>query len=325
MNTAVGATVKWGVLGAARIAEQAVIPAIRAAGGHVAALGCRDLQRGQVYAQRNGIAHTVDYLDLVQHADIDAVYIALHNAAHLPWALAALAAGKHVLCEKPLTLNARQVAQLQAAQRIHGRLAMEAFMYRFHPAIEQLHALVRDGAIGQPRVMRGAFAFVLDRPEDVRWDPAMGGGALYDVGCYPLDLMRQITGEQPDVLAAQASYTDRGVDHALSALLRFGDAAAHMDCGFSLPFHQGFEVLGAHGALHIDQPFLNKEREVVLWHDGHAHHFPPTDAYVRMVSHFQRAMRAEEPLRYPLDDALAQAETLDRVFLAMEPAPTGAM
>ncbi|GAA5180003.1 hypothetical protein GCM10025771_23530 [Niveibacterium umoris] len=318
-----GATVKWGLLGAARIAERALIPAIRAAGGRIVALGCRDEARGKAFAQHHDIARVQTYLELVQDPEIDAVYIGLPNSAHLPWALAALAAGKHVLCEKPLTLNANQVAQLQAAQRIHGRVAMEAFMYRFHPVIERLHTLVRDGAIGPVRLMRGAFAFILDKPDDPRWDPALGGGALYDVGCYPIDLMRHLTGELPDVLAAQASYTDRGVDHAVSALMNFGDVHAHMDCGFTLPFHQSFEVIGSHGALRIDHPFLNTHVETALTVGNDVERFPPTDAYLLMVAHFQRVIRLEEPQRYPLDDSRAQAEAIDRVFLALEPQPSG--
>lgn len=320
-----GTNLRWGLLGAARIAEQALIPAIRAAGGRIVALGCRDAGRGQQYAQRNEINRVASYLDVVQDAEVDIVYIGLHNAAHLPWALAALAAGKHVLCEKPLTLGASDVDQLIAAQRIHGRLAMEAFMYRFHPAIERLHALVREGAIGQPRLMRGAFGFMLENPDDPRWEAALGGGALYDVGCYPIDLMRQLSGERPEVLSVQASYTDRGVDHAVSALLRFGDVRAHMDCAFSLPFHQRFEVLGGRGILRIDSPFVNKNQETVLWRGDCAERFAPVDAYALMVAHFQRAVRAEEALRYPLDDAREQAEAMDRVLLAMEPSGAAAV
>lgn len=319
------AALRWGLLGAARIAEQALIPAIRAAGGRLVSVGCRDSARGRAYAQRNDITRAATYLDVVQDDEVDIVYVGLHNSAHLPWALAALAAGKHVLCEKPLTLSAADVEQLIAAQRIHGRLAMEAFMYRFHPAIERLHALVREGAIGQLRLMRGAFGFILDKPDDPRWEPALGGGSFYDVGCYPLDLMRQLSGERPEVLSVHASYTDRGVDHAVSALLRFGDASAHLDCAFSLPFHQGFEVLGGRGILRIDAPFANKNQETVLWHGEHAERFAPADAYALMVAHFQRAVRAEEALRYPLDDAREQAEAMDRILLAMEPASASAV
>ena len=318
-------TLRWGLLGAARIAEQALIPAIRAAGGRIVTVGCRDVGRGQVYAQRNQINRVAGYLDVVEDPEVDVIYIGLHNGAHLPWALAALAAGKHVLCEKPLTLGARDVDQLIAAQRIHGRLVMEAFMYRFHPAVERLHELVCDGAVGLPKLMRGAFAFMLDKADDPRWELALGGGSLYDVGCYPIDLMRQLTGKLPEVLGAQASYTDRGVDHSASALLRFGDVRAHVDCAFSLPFHQGFEVLGSNGMLRLDAPFTNKNQATVLWQGDQAERFAPTDAYALMVAHFQRAVHAEMPLRYPLEDAREQAEALDRVLLALKPTGANAM
>lgn len=137
------------------------MPAFRQNGSHIVTVGCRDPQRGTAFAQRLDIAEAQTYEAAVTRPDIDAVYIGLHNGGHLPWTLAALAAGKHVLCEKPLALNAGEVRQMQAAQRASGKLVCEAFMYRFHPQAERLRSLVAGGAIGTPRLLRGSFGALM--------------------------------------------------------------------------------------------------------------------------------------------------------------------
>lgn len=315
--------VRWGLIGAARIAERALVPAFRRNGSHIVAVGCRDPRRGTAFAQRLDIAEAQTYEAVVARPDIDAVYIGLHNGGHLPWTLAALAAGKHVLCEKPLGLNAGEVRQMQAAGSAAGRLVCEAFMYRFHPQAERLRSLVAGGALGTPRVLRGSFGAPLADPADCRFDPAIGGGALYDVGCYPLNLMRLVMGREPEALAYTAQRTERGVDHAGHAVLRFAgdgpaEALAHLDCGFSLAFETSFEVLGSEGVARLDQPFVCRDVETRLhWRNAggeHVERFEPCDPYALMVAHFEGAMRGEHPLRWGLDDALRQALLVDALL-----------
>lgn len=316
--------VRWGLIGAARIAERALVPAFRRNGSHIVAVGCRDPERGAAFAQRLDIAEAQTYEAVVARTDVDAVYIGLHNGGHLPWTLAALAAGKHVLCEKPLGLNAGEVLQMQAAQQASGgKLVCEAFMYRFHPQAERLRSLVDSGALGTPRLLRGSFGAPLSNPADCRFDPAIGGGALYDVGCYPLNLMRLVMGREPEALSFTAQLTESGVDHAGHAVLRFAgegqaQALAHLDCGFSLAFETSFEVLGSEGVARLERPFVCRDVESALhWRNAEGEHterFAPCDPYALMVAHFEGAMRGEHGLRWGLDDALQQARLIDALL-----------
>lgn len=315
-------SLRWGLLGAGRITEEALIPALRARGAPIVAIGCRDTERGRAFAARHGIGEALPYAELLLRDDIDAIYIGLHNSAHLPWTQAALEAGKHVLCEKPLALNAVEVRRMQEAQQKAGRLVHEAFMYRYHPQIDRALEIVRSGELGELQLMRGAFGFRLDKPDDSRWDPALGGGALYDVGCYPLSLMRLLAGSSPRVLDARGRHSERGVDVLVHAVLQFGDVLAHLDCGLTLPaLDIHFEAIGTRGQLRLPNPFVakNVEAELHVTVDGaqRIERFAPVDHYMLMAAHFERAVRGEEPLRWGLDDALEQAEALDAIFAAL--------
>ncbi|WKB51980.1 Gfo/Idh/MocA family protein [Eleftheria terrae] len=326
MTRAAHRSLRWGVLGAGRIAEGALIPALHSLGSPVVAVGCRDATRGAAYAQRNGIATALGYEALLAREDIDAVYIALHNSAHLPWTLAALRAGKHVLCEKPLALSAAEVRDMQAAQAAAGRQVMEAFMYRFHPQVSRAAEIVRSGELGELRLLRGAFGFDLSGlPQDSRWDPALGGGALYDVGCYPLNLMRLLSGHEPELVSADADFSASGVDQLAHVQLRLGSAIGHLDCGFALPLlDHHFELFGSRGHLRLPQPFIAKnvaaELQVSLQGVERIERFEPVDHYALMVAHFERAALGEEALRWGLDDALAQAQALDAILQRIRPA-----
>lgn len=323
MDQTTAPPLRWGLLGAGRITEGALIPALRAQGAALVAIGCRDAARGQDYAQRHGIPHALSYADLLAREDIDAVYIGLHNSAHLPWTLAALAAGKHVLCEKPLALDAGEVRRMQQAQAASGRLVHEAFMYRYHPQIERLCALVHGGELGELQAMRGAFGFRLDRAQDSRWDPTLGGGALYDVGCYPLSLMRLLTGARPQVHDVRARRGGQGVDVLAHVVLGFGEVLGHFDCGFSLPALDAyFEVIGTRGSARLTHPFLAKgiktELVVRIGETQRTERFAAVDPYRLMVAHFERAVRGHAALRWGLDDALEQAEALDAIFARLQ-------
>lgn len=327
MNVTASAALRWALLGAARIADQAILPALRSLGSQVVALGCRDPSRGRAFAQRHGIPVVDSYEQVLQREDVDAVYIGLHNAAHVPWAVAALRQGKHVLCEKPLGTTADEVWQLRSVQAHTGLQVAEAFMYRFHPQIERAARIVACGEIGELRVMRGSFGFLLDRPDDARWDPALGGGSLYDVGCYPLSLMRLLSGHEPEVLAAHARMSLSGVDAYLHAVLRFGECLAHLDCGFEMPvLDHRFECIGTQGRLTLHRPFIahGVATELELaWSDrSRTERFAPVDTYALMLAHFERAVRGEEAPRWTMDDAWRQAVGLEAVLHAAAGART---
>ncbi|HEX6705185.1 MAG TPA: Gfo/Idh/MocA family oxidoreductase [Albitalea sp.] len=314
---------RWGILGAARIAASALIPALRANRSDIVAVACRDAARGAAFAATHHIPEAVDYDALIARDDIDVIYNALPNHAHLPWTLTALQHGKHVLCEKPLALSAGEVEQMRDASRASGRLVLEAFMYRFHPQFDRLCELVASGALGPLKWMRGSFTYALRDMTDCRWDPALGGGALYDLGCYPLSLMRSLAGVEPVVLSVASRLTEPGlyggsVDHAAHAVLRFDTAAGpvlgHFDAAFSLPWHCQFELLCEHGLLRLPIPFATKGVETVLQVGEQTERFAICDPYATMVGHFEAAVRGECALRFGLDESLGQARAMDALL-----------
>lgn len=306
---------KWGILGAARIARDHLVHAIREAGGTVEMVAARDPEKARQFAQDMDIEHAGSYAALLEHPDLEVVYVPLPNSEHLEWTVKALEAGKHVLCEKPLTLNVQQAQQMLEAQKGSGKLVLEAFSYRYHPQITEMLEVLQSGEIGDIRAMRSVFAFNLDRPDDIRWDPKLGGGALYDVGSYCIDLMRLTTGELPKNVQAMAHMTDRQVDTTTSALLEFSGCIGQLVTSFELPFQQGFEVLGTKGSLQLDAPFANDDYEATLTVNGKARKFDKVNVYAEMVRHFEKAISGKTPLKYPLEtDAMVQMQALEQVL-----------
>jgi xylose dehydrogenase (NAD/NADP) len=256
MTTTPG-TLRWGLLGTARI-NRSVIPPLRASRrNRVDAVASRTLERAAAYAGQWGIDRVFgSYEAMLADPAIDVVYIALPNALHAMWTIRAVEAGKHVLCEKPLALSVWEVDAVIAAAARHGRVVAEAFMYRHHPQTALVSQFIGDGAIGDLRLVRGSFTFQHTRKEDARWDPAMGGGSLWDVGCYPVSFARLAAGAEPiDVRGAQA-LGPTGVDVTFAGVLRFpGDVLAVVDSCFVAPFHTGVEIVGSVATLRVATPF----------------------------------------------------------------------
>ncbi len=323
---------RWGLFGAARIAR-ALIPAILESGGTVAIVGVRDpaSEHARRFADEWQIPEIASYQDVVD-ADIDAVYNPLPNHLHLPWSAAAMRAGKHVLTEKPLSLDAHEARQLADVAAETGRVSLEAFAYRFQPHVERLRQIVQGGELGTIRSYQASYGFTLSNPDDFRWLPEMGGGALFDVGCYPVNLMRLLLGE-PQGVQAQARWTPQGVDLGLSAALDYRGpnstpndtgALASVNCAFDWVGTPRLALYGTAGSLEMEQPFESnsafRQMTLTLLLNGQAEQFAPSNGYARMVGHFQRAARGEEALLYPPDDAVKQARVLDALF---ESARTG--
>jgi predicted dehydrogenase len=257
---------RWGLLSTARI-NRALIPAIRAsARGELMAVASRDGERAQEYAAQWGIPRAYgSYEELLADPDVDVIYNPLPNHLHAPWSIRALEAGKHVLCEKPFALNVADVDAMFAAARRAGRAIADGFMYRHHPRILKARELVQGGAIGEVRVLLASFSFTLDRPTDTRWDAQMGGGALWDVGCYPVSLARYIFGEAPTRVSGWAKTTPAGVDETFAGTLHFGDdAIAQFDCSFAVPFRTRAEIAGTQGTLTLNMPFRPDAPESTL-------------------------------------------------------------
>jgi D-xylose 1-dehydrogenase (NADP+, D-xylono-1,5-lactone-forming) len=320
-------SMRWGILGAARI-NRSIIPALRAAEGHsLEVIASRDGDKAAAAATEWGIPRSVAGYETVLADDaIDAVYIPLPNHLHAEWAVRAAQAGKHVLCEKPLALSLAEVDRIAAAAAAAHVHVAEAFMYRHHPQTHAVRELVAGGAIGTPRVLRGCFSFNLDRPGDVRFDPAKGGGALWDVGCYPVSYARTIFGAEPETVQATAVMGPTHVDMSVGALLRFpGHAIALVDASFVAPFQTNVEVVGSAGTIRVAHPFKPGERETVLVVRGddvleHVVESPPL--YVSQFEDFGRAARGAAPPVVTLADSRANTAAL---LAVLESARTGAV
>lgn len=311
---------RWGILGCARIAERAFIPAVREArGAELHGIAARDEARASAWAAKYGFRRAYrDYAELLDDPAVDAVYVPLPNHLHAEWTIRAARAGKHVLCEKPLALNAGEVRSMFAAARGADVILMEAFMYRFHPQFDKILALIRSGAIGDVRACRASFTFRLaGNPDDYRWRPAMGGGSLYDIGCYPVSAARTVFGLEPvSVFAAARGDPATGIDLAASLLLEFpGRRFAHLDAAFDTAFQSTLEVEGASGRVSCPRAFSAKgfdvEIRVVRGEDSETLLFPAANQSARMVEHFDDAARGIFPLRYGEGDALGNARVID--------------
>ena len=311
---------RWGIFGAARIARD-LIPAIRASGGTVEIVGVRDpaSEHARSFAQEWDIPRLDSYQDVVD-AEIDAIYNPLPNDVHLTWSERAMRAGKHALTEKPLSLNAQQAQQFAAVAADTGRVSLEAFAYRFQPHVRRIQEIVSSGELGELRHFQGSFGFLLDNPSDFRWIADKGGGALYDVGCYPVNFMRLLLGE-PRSAQAAARYTDQGVDMALGGVLDYGSALAQISGGFDWGFRPELVLTGKEAVLEMVNPFeSNSHSDLTVRVGEREETFAPSNGYTLMVEHFTRAVRGEETLLYPPADAVKQARVLDALF---ESARTG--
>src|SRR4051812_8324421 len=228
--------IRWGILSTARIAEKLIGGARVAEDAEIVAVGSRDLARAQAFAAEHGIAQAYgSYDELLAAADVDAIYVPLPNSMHVEWSIRALEAGKHVLCEKPMARDAAAVERAFDAAERAERLLMEAFMWRFHVQTEELVRLVRSGAVGELRLIRAAFGFNLPWLENVRWNAALEGGALMDVGCYCVSAIRLLCDAEPVRVSGEQVIGGDGVDARFAGILRFpGDVLGTFDCAMDV-------------------------------------------------------------------------------------------
>ncbi|MGB7297240.1 MAG: Gfo/Idh/MocA family oxidoreductase [Candidatus Aminicenantales bacterium] len=315
--------VAWGILGCAGIAEKAFIPAVlESRNGVLAAIAARDGSRAKAWADRFGFwrAHRT-YREVVEDPAVAAIYNPLPNDLHAEWSIRAMRAGKHVLCEKPMAMNAPEVGAMIQAAETHGVLLMEAFMYKFHPQIDRSLELIREGRIGEVRSVHSSFTFRFERDgENFRWSPARGGGALYDVGCYALSAARLVFGAEPvSAFAAARPDPATGVDMTTAALLEFpGGRFAQCDASFEAHFQSRLLVVGTEGTLRLDRAFSAKELDVALEivrdDTKEEVYIPKADMFRLMAEHFGDAVLERTPLRYPAGDALGNMRVIDACF-----------
>ena len=254
---------RWGLLSTARINRALIEPLRLSQRNTLVAVASRRQETADAYAKENKIKKAYgSYEALLADPDIDVIYNPLPNHLHAEWTINAVEAGKHVLVEKPIALTIAEVDAMEAAAQKNGRVIAEAFMYRHHPQTQHIIEMVKSGKLGEIKFVRGSFTFQLNRDGDIRLDPAMGGGALWDVGCYPLSFARAVLGTEPlEVFGWQATGST-GIDETFIAQLRFpNDIYVQFDCSFVLPFRSLMEVTGTLGRLTIPAPFKPGETE----------------------------------------------------------------
>ena len=259
-------TLRWGLLGTGRVTRW-LIAALRAsARNQMVGAASRTPSRAEEFAREWALPRAFgSYEAMLDDPGIDVVYNALPNHLHAEWTIAATRRGKHVLCEKPLALTPGDVDRMADAARTAGVVVAEAFMYRHHPQTERVKDLVDGGAVGALRLVRGSFTFTLTRTDDVRLDPAKGGGSLWDVGCYPVSYARLLAGAEPAETFGWQTLGESGVDEAFAGQLRFDSGAmAQVDCGFRMPFRTRVEVVGREGVIVVPRPYKPGTHETIV-------------------------------------------------------------
>ena len=324
--------VKWGVLGAASIAVQRVMPAMREApSATLHALASRDEEKARAIAARFGAPRAYGgYESLLADPEIDAVYIPLPNQLHFEWSSRALEAGKHVLCEKPLCLTAREVERLCVARDRAGKHIEEGFGYRNHAQWAKVLELITSDTIGPVRAAHAILAKQFLDPADVRNNPAAGGGALYDLGSYAVNALNLVHGRAPSRVSGLAEHDPRfGIDRLTSALLDYGDAHSTLTVASQAgpaawATHQQLTVLGARGWLRMNFPFaqarpiacrieLGDEQSVGAVPTT-VHEFPPANQYALQIERFSRRILGASVQAWPIEDALATLRTIEAIF-----------
>ena len=305
--------VRWGILSTADINRKLLAGAALSADVDVVAVGSRDLARARTFADEHGIpaAHG-SYEELLADPAVEAIYNPLPNTMHCEWSIRALEAGKHVLCEKPMSSNPAEVEEAFAAAERTGFLLSEAFMYRHHPQTKRLAELVGEGAIGDLRLIRTAFSYGLFDVDNIRLRTDVDGGALMDVGCYCISGARLLGGE-PDHVFGRAYTGPTGTDWAFTGSLRFpGDVLALFDCATCLPNRDELEAIGSEGSLFLDDPWHCQNPVIELRRGGEVERITVDGAnpYQLELEDLGRAIRNGTPPLLGRDDAVAQSRVI---------------
>ena len=314
-------TAQWGLLSTARINDAFLAGVAEARESTVLAVASRDRARGERYAAARGIPRAYhSYEALLADPDIDAVYISLPNSMHLEWTRRALEAGKHVLCEKPLSRRTADVAAAFDLAEREGRLLMEAFMYRHHPQTARLADLVHSGAIGRVRMVRAAFSFNATDPADVRLSAALDGGSLMDVGCYCVSAARLLAGE-PELVSGAQVIGGEGVDVAFTGWMRFADdVLAHFDSGLVCDDRFDLEVVGDEASLYVPDPWhcVTPRIELRRAHAIEIITIPEANAYGLEADNLAAAIGGDGSPLLGRADATGQARAIEALYASAD-------
>ena len=317
--------VRWGIVSTANIARAVFLPGLRQAGGDAAAVAGRDAARTAQYAQDNQIPRSVEgYQNLIDDPDIDALYIAVPNALHAEWTIRALEAGKPVLCEKPLCGTLADTERVLATARRTGTLLWEAFAFPFHAQLAQVRELVADGAIGDLMEIKSNFHFRVSKPTNIRLSAALEGGALNDVGCYPIRLAGELFGPERASAWAHAVWGGQDVDVDTWGVLDYPAGRRLLfSCGFNRSYDTFTTLEGTSGQIHITNPFHPGPADTyrVSAAGKEPREFPAAPdelSFTAITAHINAVLRGEEePRRLAVDTALVTAQALHDVSVAL--------
>jgi predicted dehydrogenase len=321
------ASVRWGILGTANIALKKVIPGMTGSSlAQVVAIASRDLGKAREAANRLGIPKAYgSYEELIDDPDVEAIYNPLPNHLHVPWSIRAAEKGKHVLCEKPIALTAREALQLIEVRDKTGVKIGEAFMVRTHPQWLKVKEIVGSGRIGELRLISGHFSYYRRDPGDIRSRVEWGGGALMDVGCYPITISRWLFGAGPaEVVGMVERDPDLEIDRLTSGLLRFEKGQATFSCATQLVPYQTMQIFGTTGRIAVEIPFNAPAGDKcrILLDDGsdltggaaETITFPAVDQYSVQADRFSEAIRGVGDVPVTLEDAIGNMAVIDALF-----------
>jgi len=311
---------RWGLLSTARINRAVLLPLRTSDRNELTAVASRDLERAQQYANEKNIPRVFgSYEEMLADPDIDVIYNPLPNNMHPEWTVKAAQAGKHVLCEKPLANTVEEVDMINEAAQKAGVVVMEAFMYRHHPQTLKVKELVDGGAIGKLQLIRGSFTFAISNEDDVRLNASLGGGSIWDIGCYPISYARLIAGAEPvEVFGWQLTGQRSGVDETFAGQMRFpNDVFAQFDSGFRTPRRSHIELVGTEGTIEVPQPFQPYSHEKIIIRNGDKEQIveiPGEDLYLGEVENMADAVLDGKPIRMSLTDSRNNVATIQALL-----------
>jgi len=305
----------WGLLSTAKINESLIPPLHSSKRNHLQAVASRSKEVADSYASKWKIPRAYgSYEELLADPEIDVLYNSLPNHLHAEWTVRAVEAGKHVLCEKPLALTVKDVDAIAATARHHGRVVAEAFMYRHHPQTLRVVEIVSGGSLGTLKLLRGSFTYMMKGEGNIRSDPTMGGGSIWDVGCYPISYMRTALGTEPLEGFGWQLTGPTGIDDTFVGQLRFpGEVYGQFDSSFVMPFHVYMEFVGSEGTLIVPKPYkpgLNEK--IFLVRDGKTEtiKIKGQELYLGEVEDMADAILLSSQPRISLDDSRANVATI---------------
>lgn len=314
--------IRVGILSTAKIGRVYVIPAMQKSDKvAVTAIASRKLDRAKDTAKKLGIARAYgSYEELLADSDLDAVYIPLPNHMHVEWSIKSLEAGKHVLCEKPIGMDANDARKLKDTSEKYPDLkVMEAFMYRHHPRWKRVVEIVRSGELGNIKSVHSFFSYYNDDPENYRNSAEMGGGGLMDVGCYSISVARLIFDREPDQVTGYSEYDpDFGVDRLTSGLMSFGSGTSVFTCSTQCHKDQYVKIYGTQGKLELDWPFnpdFTKETvlNITIGDKVREELFEPCNHFTIQADEFAKAIQTNAPVPISLGDSIGNMKVIDLV------------